>query len=81
VSDQLKHLTFHSVATAVIMSITAAAPFGGPNDVNIGVAYISAFILVFFVRTVLNITSKCTDFICSQDYSLPNGSSAHCKGF
>jgi hypothetical protein len=43
------------------MSITAAPPFGGPNDVNLGVAYVSAFILVFFVRTVLNIALQCTD--------------------
>ncbi|CAG7847831.1 SubName: Full=Uncharacterized protein {ECO:0000313/EMBL:CCA77878.1} [Serendipita indica DSM 11827] len=36
------------VPTAVIMSITASAPFA-PGDVNLGVAYISAFILVFFI--------------------------------
>ena len=53
--DILVSLTIHSIATAVIMSITAAAPYGGPNDVNLGVSYVSAFILVFFVRTVLRI--------------------------
>jgi hypothetical protein len=47
--------TFDSIwllATAVIMSITAAAPFSGQGDVDLGVAYISAFILVFFVSQI-----------------------------
>ncbi|PVF96268.1 auxin efflux carrier [Serendipita vermifera] len=39
---------YGDVPTAVIMSITAAAPFV-PGDVDLGVAYISAFILVFFI--------------------------------
>ena len=36
-------------ATAVIMSITGAAPFNPSTDQNLSVAYISAFILVFVV--------------------------------
>lgn len=32
------------------MSITAVAPFNGTADEDLAVAYISAFILVFFVR-------------------------------
>ncbi|ELU40798.1 auxin efflux carrier transmembrane protein [Rhizoctonia solani AG-1 IA] len=35
-------------ATAVIMSMTASAPFS-PGDSDVAVAYLSAFILVFFV--------------------------------
>lgn len=45
------YLTFlkHTyLATAVIMSMTATAPFS-KGDSDIAVAYISAFILVFFV--------------------------------
>ncbi|TDL22375.1 hypothetical protein BD410DRAFT_748622 [Rickenella mellea] len=37
------------VPTAVIMSITGSAPFNGSTDQSLSVAYISAFILVFFV--------------------------------
>ncbi|KAH9481484.1 Protein ECM3 [Psilocybe cubensis] len=37
------------IPTAVIMSITGAAPFRGVQDQNLAVAYISAFILVFMV--------------------------------
>ncbi|KJA26345.1 hypothetical protein HYPSUDRAFT_36646 [Hypholoma sublateritium FD-334 SS-4] len=37
------------IPTAVIMSITGAAPFQGIQDQNLAVAYISAFILVFLV--------------------------------
>ena len=40
---------FANVATSVIMSLTAAAPFNGSSDQNLSVAYISAFILVFLV--------------------------------
>lgn len=36
-------------ATSVIMSIAGAAPFNGTSDQTLSVAYISAFILVFFV--------------------------------
>jgi hypothetical protein len=43
------------LATAVIMSITAAAPFSGQGDVDLGVAYISVFILVFFVSLTLTL--------------------------
>lgn len=42
------------LATAVIMSITGAAPFQGIEDQNLAVAYISAFILVFLVRTQIS---------------------------
>ncbi|KAG8836281.1 Protein M3 [Serendipita sp. 399] len=38
----------YTQATAVILSITATAPFK-PGDSDLGVAYISIFILVFFV--------------------------------
>ena len=41
---------FANVATAVIMSVTGAAPFNGTSDQNLSVAYISAFILVFLVN-------------------------------
>lgn len=44
-----------SVATSVVMSITAVAPFNGTQDEDLAVAYISAFILVFFVRTRLDL--------------------------
>ena len=36
-------------ATSVIMSITASPPFGGANDQNLSVAYISALLLVYLV--------------------------------
>lgn len=39
---------YGDVPTAVIMSVTSAAPFS-PEDSNLGVAYVSAFILVFFI--------------------------------
>ena len=42
-------VAFANVATAVIMSVTGAAPFNGSSDQNLSVAYISAFILVFLV--------------------------------
>jgi len=35
--------------TSVIMSITGATPFSGTSDQTLAVAYVSAFILVFFV--------------------------------
>lgn len=37
------------VPTSVVMGITGAAPFNGTSDQNLSVAYISAFMLVFFV--------------------------------
>ena len=37
------------IATAVVMSVTASAPFGGQKDVDLGIAYVSAFILIFWV--------------------------------
>ncbi|KAJ7582538.1 auxin efflux carrier transmembrane protein [Mycena floridula] len=37
------------IPTSVIMSITAAAPFGGTSDQNLAVAYISAILLVYMV--------------------------------
>ncbi|THH16078.1 hypothetical protein EW146_g4493 [Bondarzewia mesenterica] len=37
------------IPTSVIMSITGVAPFNGSSDQTLSVAYISAFILVFFV--------------------------------
>ncbi|TFY76519.1 hypothetical protein EWM64_g7491 [Hericium alpestre] len=37
------------IPTSVIMSITASAPFSGAQDQNLAVAYIAAFILVFFI--------------------------------
>ena len=43
-----------NVATAVIMSVTGAAPFNGTSDQNLSVAYISAFILVFLVIFFFN---------------------------
>ncbi|KAF7304414.1 Auxin efflux carrier transmembrane protein [Mycena chlorophos] len=38
------------IPTAVVMSITAAAPFNGEADQTLSVAYIAGFILVFMVR-------------------------------
>jgi hypothetical protein len=43
---------FANVATAVILSVTGAAPFNGSSDQNLSVAYISAFILVFLVKNI-----------------------------
>lgn len=40
---------YGDVPTAVIMSITAAAPFNGTEDQNLAVAYIAAFVLVWMV--------------------------------
>ncbi|KIJ64052.1 hypothetical protein HYDPIDRAFT_112578 [Hydnomerulius pinastri MD-312] len=37
------------IPTSVVMSITASAPFNGTEDENLAVAYIAAFILVFFI--------------------------------
>lgn len=50
------------LATSVLMSITAAAPFQGTTDQNLAVAYISAFILVFLVRTPLILGGRCLFF-------------------
>jgi hypothetical protein len=36
-------------ATAIALGITAHTPFSGTNDENLAVAYISVFILLFFV--------------------------------
>jgi auxin efflux carrier family protein len=40
---------YGDIPTAVIMSITAAAPFNGTEDQNLAVAYIAAFVLVYMV--------------------------------
>ena len=40
----------HSAAAVCVAGITASAPFNGVNDENLAIAYISMFILVFFVR-------------------------------
>lgn len=40
---------YGDIPTSVIMSITGAAPFNGTVDQTLSVAYISAFILVFYV--------------------------------
>ncbi|KAG8931912.1 Protein M3, partial [Tulasnella sp. 417] len=37
------------IPTAVIMSITAAAPFNGQKDSDLAVAYVAIFILVFYI--------------------------------
>ncbi|KAG8842261.1 Protein M3 [Tulasnella sp. 330] len=37
------------IPTAVITSITSAAPFNGTTDSNLAVAYIAVFILVFYI--------------------------------
>ncbi|KAL5534926.1 ECM3_1 [Sanghuangporus sanghuang] len=37
------------VPTAVIMSITGSAPFNGSTDQTVAVAYLAAFIIVFFI--------------------------------
>ncbi|KAJ3479393.1 hypothetical protein NLI96_g9093 [Meripilus lineatus] len=39
---------YADIPTSVVMSITASAPFSGAQDQTLAVAYISAFILVFF---------------------------------
>ncbi len=36
------------------MSITSAAPFNGQKDSDLAVAYLSVFILVFYVSRVLS---------------------------
>lgn len=41
------------LATAVIMSITGAAPFNGEKDQDLAVAYISALILYYMVSKIL----------------------------
>jgi auxin efflux carrier family protein len=42
-------ITKFVLATSVVMSITAGPPFNSTSDQNLAVAYISAFILVFYV--------------------------------
>lgn len=37
------------IPTSVVMSITAVAPFGGASDQTLSVAYLSVFLLVFFL--------------------------------
>jgi predicted permease len=44
---------YGDVPTAIIMSITAAAPFR-PQDQTLAVAYIAAFLLVYMVRGTLS---------------------------
>lgn len=56
------------IATAVIMSITAGAPFKS-GDSDLGVAYISVFLLVFFVSIIT--CSFTLHLIGLSDYSLP----------
>ncbi|KAH9963613.1 auxin efflux carrier [Russula dissimulans] len=41
---------YGDIPTAIAMGITAAAPFSGIDDENLAIAYISAFLLVFFVN-------------------------------
>ena len=43
---------YGDIPTSVVMSITGSAPFNGSSDQTLAVAYISAFILVFFVSFV-----------------------------
>jgi predicted permease len=43
---------YGDIPTSVIMSITGAAPFTATSDQTLSVAYMSAFILVFFVSRV-----------------------------
>ncbi|KAJ3539554.1 hypothetical protein NM688_g6347 [Phlebia brevispora] len=45
--------------TAVVMSITAGPPFNPATDSNIAVAYVSAFIFVFFVSSSPSSMLKC----------------------
>jgi len=40
---------YGDIPTSVVMSITGAAPFNGTTDQTLAVAYLSAFVLVFFV--------------------------------
>ena len=41
-----------SLATSVVMSITAGPPFNSNKDQTLAVAYVSAFIFVFFVSLI-----------------------------
>lgn len=45
-------------ATAVIMSITSAAPFNGTEDSDLAVAYIAVFILVFYASSPLSQSAR-----------------------
>ncbi|CAL1697211.1 unnamed protein product [Somion occarium] len=40
---------YGDIPTSVIMSMAGAAPFGGVHDQNLSIAYISVFILVFYI--------------------------------
>lgn len=40
------------IATAVVMSLMASAPFNGTEDENLAVAYLSVFVLVYIVRPI-----------------------------
>lgn len=53
------------------MSVTSGVPFG-PDDSNLGVAYVSAFILVFFVSTLI---SDCVSLspVNFPDHPVPYG--------
>lgn len=42
---------FNTIATAVITAVTASAPFAGPKDSGLSVAYISTLMLISMVRT------------------------------
>ena len=59
------------LATAVIMSITGSQPFNGAADQNLSVAYIAAFVLVFFVSIIfLSYTSIRLTSMIRLDYFL-----------
>lgn len=44
-------MMYLDLATSVVLSLTAAAPFNGTADQNLAVAYIGVFTLVFLVRS------------------------------
>ena len=46
---------FWNLAAAIALGITASAPFNGVDDQNLVVAYISMFIFVFFVCSLLGV--------------------------
>ncbi len=45
----LLNVSFVFTATAVVMSIMSGPPFNAATDQNIAIAYVSAFIFIFFV--------------------------------
>lgn len=48
---------YGDIPTSVVMSIAGAAPFNGTTDQTLSVAYVSAFILVFFVSLHITFVS------------------------